>query len=160
MLRRTLLKKSLIFTSLGALFVSGLLKPLQALAAWPRSAFTSNQLDETLQALYGTRDHIASDQVSIKMASRAETGHSVSIRVSTTIPFVDSISIMVEQNNPVLAASFRFVPNTERVIFTRLRLSGSGKVIAVVSAEGRLYSRTRQIRVAQGACVGNLEQGL
>jgi sulfur-oxidizing protein SoxY len=151
--RRTFLKGTLAASALG-LFAGTLLKPLRALAAdWPKQAFESKKLNDALQGLYGTTALTASGSVKIKAPPQAENGAVVPIAVSTELPNVESIAILVEKNpNPLIAhVSFS---GAEGYFSARMKMGQTSDVYAVVRSGGKLYSAKQTIKVTVGGCGG------
>jgi sulfur-oxidizing protein SoxY len=152
--RRTFLKSTLAASALG-LLGTALLKPLRALAAdWPKAAFESKKLDEALKGLYGTSAMTASGSVRIKAPPQAENGAVVPIAVSTELPNVESIAILVEKNPNPLIAHVSFVPGAEGYFSARMKMGQTSDVYAVVRSGGKLYSARQTIKVTVGGCGG------
>lgn len=139
----------------GAVALSALLAvPRALLAAWPEQAFGSKQTADALKALYGTTDHTASDKITLTAPDIAENGAVVPISVSTTLDGVESISVIVEQNPQPLAASFDLSPGSVADVSTRLKMGKTSNVVAVVKADGKLYSTSKEVKVTIGGCGG------
>ena len=78
----------------------------------------------------------------------------VPISVSTALPDVTSISILVAENPNALAASYRIPAGTIPNVASRLKMAKTSNVTAVVEAGGKLYSATREVKVTVGGCGG------
>lgn len=130
-----------------------MLLPHSLLAAWPKQAFDARKIEPALSALYGDNQQIASDQIEMKLDKRIESGDSASVTVSTTLSDVESISLLVRENTPPLAASFYFDPLAIPYVSTRLKLAQSGEVIAVVKTAHGLYFQQQSITVIEGSCI-------
>jgi len=155
MKRRTFLRGGLVGGALSVAVGSGLLKPAKALAAiWPEGAFHAKSVDGALQALFGTKQVSRSGQIKFKAPESAENGAVVPVTVATDIDGVESISIIAEKNASPLIASFDFGPDTEGYVSTHIKLGKTGKVTAVVRAQGKLYSVSRNVKVTIGGCGG------
>jgi sulfur-oxidizing protein SoxY len=151
--RRTFLKSTLAATLLGAVGTL-LLKPLRALAAeWPKAAFESKKLNEALQGLYGASSLTASAAVHLKAPLQAENGAVVPIAVSSDLPNIESIAILVEHNPNPLIAHVRFT-GAEGYFSARMKMGQTSDVYAVVHAGGKLYSARQMIKVTVGGCGG------
>jgi len=157
MQRRTFLKNSLA----GSAAVAGLsLLPQTLLAAWPenaQTAFKAKSIDEALQALL-QKDAVTttnSNDIQIKSPDIAENGAVVPIEISTTLEKVQSIVLIVEKNPVPLIASFEF-PNGKcgGFISTRVKMGATSNIVAVVHADGKLYSNKREVKVTIGGCGG------
>jgi sulfur-oxidizing protein SoxY len=121
---------------------------------WPNDAFKQNNEAEALKALFGGRTAEVSDKVKLDAPEIAENGAVVPIAVSSTLPNVTSISILVMENPYALAASYKMGPATTPVVANRLKMAQTSKVVAVVESDGKLYSTTREVKVTVGGCGG------
>jgi sulfur-oxidizing protein SoxY len=115
-----------------------------------RALFEATSLDEALTAL-GARP-VPSDLVSVRVPSVVEDGAVVPVTVSSAIPNVDAIFLLVEHNPLPLALAASIPVGTEAFVSTRLKLAGTGRVHGVVRAEGALYTTSMETRVARGGC--------
>lgn len=147
--RRTMLKATGAFAVLAA---AGIVTDKQALAADARGGFEAKSLVEAMKALGGTA--ATSKDITITAPEIAENGAVVPVGVSTTIPNVQEIYILVDKNPQPLSASFLIPAGTEASVQTRLKLGQSSNVIAVVKADGNLYSATKETKVTLGGCGG------
>ncbi len=145
--RRKLLQQGVI-TSLIALV--GV--PKIILAAWPEKAFTSKSKDDVMNALVGTTETAEGD-ITIKSPSIAENGAVVPISVTSNIPNTESITIIVVNNPSPLVASFDLM-GSEPFVSTRVKMAKTSPVLAVVKADGKLYSKTADVKVTIGGCGG------
>ena len=152
--RRTLLKRSLAAGAVGIAAGAGLLSPRMVLAAWPKSAFEAKGVDKAVNALLGSSKLVASKAIKIKAPPIAEDGSIVGVTVSTKLNNVESISILIEKNASPLAASFNLAANTVPFVGTRVKISKTSSVIAVVKSGGKLYSAGREVKVTIGGCGG------
>jgi sulfur-oxidizing protein SoxY len=154
--RRGLLKGAALATVLGA--SANLLRSVAAFAAdaagWPAEAFKLKSQDDTLKALYGGKTAEASDKVKLDAPEIAENGAVVPISVSTTLPKVTAISVMVAENPNALAASYKIPEGTLPAVSNRLKMAKTSKVIAVVESDGKLYSASKEVKVTVGGCGG------
>ena len=72
---------------------------------WPKDAFAQKTEADAIKALYGKTPE-ASDKVNLDAPEIAENGAVVPISVSTTLPDVTSIAILVSENPFPLAANY------------------------------------------------------
>ncbi len=154
MKRRIFLKGSLATGALGVAVSAGLLTPRISLAAWSKEAFEAKDLNSALNSLLGSSDLAASDKIKIKAPDIAENGAVVPVSVSTTIPGVESISILVEKNQLPLAASFVLGASAIGDVSTRIKMGKTSSVVAVVKAGGKLHSTGKEVKVTIGGCGG------
>jgi len=122
-------------------------------AGWPQEAFKQKSVADALKSLFG-RAAEASDKVKLDAPEIAENGAVVPIGVSTTLPGVTSISVMVAENPYALAASYKIPEGTIPAVSNRLKMAKTTNVVAIVESDGRLYSATKEVKVTVGGCGG------
>lgn len=154
MKRRTFLKGSVAAGVVGAAVSAGLLTPRQVLAAWPKAAFEAKTVDDALNALAGSSQLQGSDKISIRAPDIAENGAVVPVSITSSIPGIESISIIAEKNAAPLTASFNLGKGAEGFVATRIKMGKTSSVIAVVKAGGKLYSTGKEVKVTIGGCGG------
>ena len=84
----------------------------------------------------------------------AENGAVVPVGVTSNIPGTTEIFILVEKNPNPVSASFVIGTGTEPSVQTRVKMGETSKVIAVVKANGKVYTTTRETKVTLGGCGG------
>ncbi len=149
--RRLFLKGTLASGAIAVAAASGLLAPRQLLAAWPKNAFTSKSVDDALKNL-GIADVITSDQVMLDVPKVAENGAQVKATVETTLKDVKSISILIEKNNQPLAVNTQFISGAQPFLETRVKMSKTSNIIAIVESGGKYYSASHEVKVTVGGC--------
>ena len=154
MKRRTFLQGAATGAMVSVALGAGLLSPRLVLAAWPKAAFEAKSVGEALKDLLGSDQTTASDAITVKAPDIAENGAVVPVTISTTLPDVESISIVAEKNGTPLTSSFILGKTTEGYISTRIKMGKTSKVIAVVKAGGKLYSASKEVKVTIGGCGG------
>jgi len=154
MKRRTFLKGSVAVGAVSAAVSAGLLTPRMVLAAWPSAAFEAKSVDGALDALMGSHQLEGSNKISIRAPDIAENGAVVPVSVTADIASVESISIIAEKNASPLTASFVLGAGTEAFVSTRIKMGKTSSVIAVVKADGKLYSTGKEVKVTIGGCGG------
>jgi sulfur-oxidizing protein SoxY len=122
-------------------------------AGWPTDAFKQKDEADAVKLLYG-KSAEASDKVKLEAPEIAENGAVVPIGVSSTLPNVTSISIMVAENPNALAASYKIPDGTSPIISSRLKMAKTSNVIAIVESDGKLYRATKEVKVTVGGCGG------
>lgn len=150
--RRTFLQ----FTgSAGAMLLaaaSGLLKAGTAWAApWNKTAFEAKALAETLGVL-GANKLIDSKDITITAPDIAENGAIVPVAITSRIPNTLSIAIIAEKNPFPLAASFDIMPGSDSYVSTRLKMGQTMDVRAIVKADGKFYTATKEVKITVGGC--------
>ncbi|HTA99486.1 MAG TPA: thiosulfate oxidation carrier protein SoxY [Bradyrhizobium sp.] len=131
----------------------GLVPAFAANDKYPEDAFKAKSDTDAIKALYGKTAE-PSDKVKMDAPEIAENGAVVPISVSSTLPDVTSISILVAENPNALAASYVIPAGTLPSVANRLKMAKTTNVIAVVEAGGKLYSTTKEVKVTVGGCGG------
>jgi sulfur-oxidizing protein SoxY len=131
----------------------GLTPAFAANDKYPEDAFKAKSDADAIKALYGKTAE-PSDKVKMDAPEIAENGAVVPISVSSTLPDVTSISILVAENPNALAASYVIPAGTLPSVANRLKMAKTTNVIAVVEAGGKLYSTTKEVKVTVGGCGG------
>jgi len=120
---------------------------------WLKDAFTQKTEADAIKALYG-KDAEASDQVKLDAPEIAENGAVVPISVSSALPDVTSIAILVSENPFPLAATYKIPPGTSGMVANRLKMAKTSKVVALVESGGKIYSASKEVKVTVGGCGG------
>jgi sulfur-oxidizing protein SoxY len=126
----------------------------RALMAWPDKAFGAKSSDDVMQALFGTTESTESSAVVLNAPDIAENGRVVPVSVTSTLDGVESISVIVTENPAPLAASFDMGPGAVADVSTRLKMGKTSNVVAVVKADGKLYTAAKEVKVTIGGCGG------
>jgi sulfur-oxidizing protein SoxY len=74
--------------------------------------------------------------------------------VETGIANAESISIIAEKNASPLTASFLLGAGAEGFVSTRIKMGKTSNVVAVVKADGKMYSTSKEVKVTIGGCGG------
>lgn len=139
----------------GGLFVAvaaGLLKTGIAWAApWNKNAFEAKAVAETLKGL-GASNLIDSKDISITAPDIAENGAIVPVAVTSRIPNTQSIAIIAEKNPFPLAARFDIMAGGDSYVSTRLKMGQTSDVRAIVKADGKFYTASKEVKITVGGC--------
>jgi sulfur-oxidizing protein SoxY len=149
--RRTFLSRALAGSVLA---LGATLLPRALMAEWPKKAFEAKSVDDALSALFDSKDTIESDKIKVDAPDIAENGSVVKIEISTDLEKVESIAIVAEKNPVPLVARFNLGENALGFVSTRIKMGETGKVIAVVKADGKLYTASKEVKVTVGGCGG------
>jgi sulfur-oxidizing protein SoxY len=151
--RRNVLKSGSGAALLTVLAAAGIIKPGMALADWNKAAFDAKSMADTLKALGATS---AADSKDVQVAGPdiAENGAVVPVGVSTTLPNVTMVAILIEKNPNALAASFTLPEGTEPNVNTRVKMGQTSNVYALVKSDGKFFMATKEIKVTLGGCGG------
>ncbi|MBB4378739.1 thiosulfate oxidation carrier protein SoxY [Bradyrhizobium sp. SBR1B] len=120
---------------------------------YPEEAFRQKNEADAIKALYGKTAE-PSDKVKLDAPEIAENGGVVPVSVTTTLDKVSSISFLVTENPYALAASYKVADGTVPGVANRLKMAKTTKLVAIVEADGKLYSATKEVKVTVGGCGG------
>ena len=153
--RRLILKSAGVVALIGFGSLPFGLAPAFAAAndKYPEDAFKQKSDADAIKALYGKTAEV-SDKVKMDAPEIAENGAVVPISVTSTLPDVTSIAILVAENPNALAASYQIPPGTLPSVANRLKMAKTTNVIAIVEAGGKLYSTSKEVKVTVGGCGG------
>ncbi len=152
MQRRTFLQGAVACSTIGLAIGAGLLTPRTLLAAWPKAAFDAKTPEEVMTALLGPGGAAESTEVELKVKTEGEiNSSSLPVKISTKLP-AESITIIAEKNPVPLVAVYELTPSVEAFVATKIKFAESSHVIAVVKAEGKLYSAKQFVEVVEGGC--------
>ena len=148
-----MLKRRGLLHAAGALLLAGLLKPVAALAAWNKAAFSSKTSADALKSL-GTPGAEASGAIVIEAPEIAENGAVVPIEVTSKIPGTTSIAVLVDKNPYPLVAKFEFSEAAAPFVKINAKMGETSDVRVVATAGGKHYQATKEIKVTIGGCGG------
>lgn len=137
----------------AALVLAGLLKPVAALAAWNKAAFSSKTSADALKSL-GTPSAEPSGGIVIEAPQIAENGAVVPIEVTCNIPGTTSLVVLVEKNPYPLVAKFNFMEGALPFVKINAKMGETSDVRVVAAAGGKHYQATKEIKVTIGGCGG------
>ena len=152
-MRRTVIKALLVGVGLGLTGLQRMARAAADVSLWPKDAFTQKTEAEAIKALYG-KDATLSDQVKLDAPEIAENGAVVPISVSSGLANITSIAILVPENPFPLAAYYKIPAGTSGTVSNRLKMAKTSKVIALVEADGKIYSANKEVKVTVGGCGG------
>ncbi len=122
-------------------------------AAWPKKAFNTPSVDDTISELYGM-SAVESDKITMDLPTIAQNGAVVPVKVETSLPDVTAIALLVAQNPNALAAAFEIPDGTLPFVSNRLKMAKTTDVVAVVVSGGKAYKATQNVKVTVGGCGG------
>jgi sulfur-oxidizing protein SoxY len=152
-LRRNVLKGAAGAGTVAVAVAAGLLKPTQALAGVPRSAFEAKNVGDALKGM-GATAPADSKEITIKAPDIAENGAVVPVEVTSGIAGTSAIAILAEKNANPLVADFALMGGAEGYISTRIKMGQTALVRAVVTAGGKSYTAAKEVKVTIGGCGG------
>ena len=154
MKRRILMKSMAAIGATMTVAGAGVFHSVKAVAARPVDAFEAQSMKDALVGLYGHERIESSDKVSIKVPEIAENGAVIPVTVSADLDNIESITIFAEENVTPLIATFKLGSRAVGYAGTRIKLAKTGNVVAVVKADGKLFSAQGKVKVTIGGCGG------
>src|SRR5665213_1276470 len=128
--RRTVLMGLSAAALAGFGLTAGIAAPALAedAADWPHDAFKQTKIEDAIKALYG-KGVEPSDNISLDVPEIAENGAVVPVAVSSSLPDVTSLAILIPENPFTLAASYKFPDGTAPSVACRLKMAKTSKVV-------------------------------
>ena len=115
-------------------------------------AFTTDSTDEAIKAIFGT-SNVTEGKVKLKAPDIAENGAVIPVTVSSKL--AGKTVAIFQEANPGRTAAVYTVPANGIIEYSlRIRMKKTAKVIAVVEADGKLYSASKVVKVTIGGCGG------
>ncbi len=151
--RRNVLKTGSGAALLTVLAAAGIITPGMALADWNKAAFDAKSMADTLKAI-GAGTPTDSKDVQVTGPDIAENGAVVPVGVSSTLPNVTMVAILIEKNPNALSATFNLPEGTEANVQTRVKMGQTSNVYALVKSDGKFFMATKEIKVTLGGCGG------
>ncbi len=152
--RRIILKATMAAGTLAVAAGANLLTPGTVLAAWPAKAFKAKKLEDAMSAMTGSARPVASKDIKVEAPDIAENGAVVSVKVTSTLPKIESISVYVPVNAFPLSASYILSNQMEASITGRIKMAKTSDIVAVVKSGGKLYTAKKAVKVTLGGCGG------
>jgi sulfur-oxidizing protein SoxY len=149
--RRQILQHSAIVA--GLLAATGLF-PRLAFAGFNKVAFDAKSVPDAVKA-YGGSAPVESKDVTLTAPDIAENGAVVPFTVSTTLPGVKHLLLLVEKNPSALIAKFDVSDSVDANFATRAKMGQSSDVYAVaIMADGKALYAKKEVKVTLGGCGG------
>jgi len=123
-----------------------------AIAKWPSAAFDQTQYKEALKGLIGDQKMI-DGHVVLDAPEIAENGATVPVKISTDLDSVEWISIFGDKNPRPWISRFYFHGKSRPFVSTRIKLRETSHIVAIVKADGALYTTKNLVKVTAGGCV-------
>jgi sulfur-oxidizing protein SoxY len=139
--------------ALLALFVFGIVKPLAALAAWNKDAFSAKTAGDALKSL-GIANAQPSKDLTVEVPEIAENGAVVPIEISSAIPGTTSLIVVIDKNPFPLISRFDFKDGALPFVKLNAKLGETSDVRVLAEAAGKYYVTTREVKVTIGGCGG------
>ena len=139
---------------LGLAIAAGLINPLDAFAdEWNKTAFDAKNYNDATKGMGATLITPSKDVV-LNAPDIAENGAVVPLAVSTSLPNVTQIAILIDKNPNTLSANFTIPSGTEPSISTRVKMRQTSNVYALIKVNGKWLMASKEIKVTLGGCGG------
>lgn len=149
--RREMLSQS---AKLAALLASAGLLPQLAHAQYNAAAFELKTMAELVKLL-GASAPMESKDVTITGPDIAENGAVVPVGVSTSLPGVKKLLVLVEKNPSLVSAMFDVSDAVDANFSTRVKMGQSSNVLGVaLMADGKVLFAQKEVKVTLGGCGG------
>jgi sulfur-oxidizing protein SoxY len=152
--RRDLLSHS---AKLAAMLATAGLLPQTATSAhasYSTAAFEMKTMSELVKSMGGGAP-VESKDVTITGPEIAENGAVVPLGVSTALPGVKKLLVLVEKNPNVMSAMFDVSDAVDANFSTRVKMGQSSQVFGVAMMnDGRVLFAQREVKVTLGGCGG------
>ena len=137
----------------GLLAATGLF-PQFALADVNHRAFDAKNLADAYKGL-GITAPVESKSVVLQAPDIAENGAVVPVGISTTLPNVKQVLLLVEKNPTTVVATFQMTDSVEPNITTRTKMGQTSDIYAIVQTQdGKVYYAKKEVKVTLGGCGG------
>ncbi len=118
------------------------------------AAFDAKSLADVMKAL-GAGAPVVSRDVVITGPDIAENGAVVPVGVSTALPGVKRLLLLVEKNPSMLSAIFDVTDAVEANLSTRVKMGQSSNVFGVaIMADAKVLYAVKEVKVTLGGCGG------
>jgi len=146
MQRRIFLQNTVVGTVLITVSSVGLLKSRQAQAARPKAAFKAENFKDSVTALFGSTE-IVEGGITLKAPLQAENSAVVPLQISTSLPNVEEIAVVVEKNPFPLASRLKIFPGGGGYFAIRIKMAETSKVYVYVKAGDKVHVAAQEIKV-------------
>jgi sulfur-oxidizing protein SoxY len=145
--RRRALQATALWSALSSI---GLLSPSLAHAA--ADPFAARSVADVFKAL-GVQPADSAD-IQLRSPDIAENGAVVQVTISSALPKTQEIHLLVEKNPFPLVASTTIPEGTEPFVQMRSKMGQTTTVWALVKADGRWFTASKETKVTLGGCGG------
>jgi sulfur-oxidizing protein SoxY len=145
--RRTALQATALLSALSSI---GLLGTSSASAS--TDPFKAKSVAEALKAM-GAEPATSAD-IQLQSPDIAENGAVVQVSISSSLPKTEEIHLLVEKNPFPLVASTVVPDGTDAFVQLRAKMGQTTTVWALVKADGRWFTASKETKVTLGGCGG------
>jgi sulfur-oxidizing protein SoxY len=134
---------------------AGVLWPLRARAAWPKGAFDAKTSKDAIGQLYPGATPEQSTAIRIVAPDLAENGGIVPITVISTLPGIQTITILAEENPRALTSTYTLGARARTPLTVRVKLAKTQDITVVArTADNKVHTASHRITVSVGGCGG------
>ena len=152
--RRKFVKAISAAVPLALIAGAGLFRTASAFGSvWNKAGFDAKAAADALKSL-GVTSVQPSKEIVLSAPDIAENGAQVPITVTSRIANTQSISIVVDKNPFPLNSTYEFANGADSYVSTKLKMGQTSNVIALVKADGKFFSATKEVKVTIGGCGG------
>ncbi len=119
-----------------------------------RDGFEAESVDDALKFITGSLPVEESDAIKFKIPDIAENGAVVPVSVSTDLPDVSAISIVIENNPNPLTSRFEISADAFADVSTRVKMGESSMVRVYVETPSKIFTTAKEVKVTIGGCGG------
>lgn len=148
-------RRSLRFLASAPLvWLTAAIKPIGVFAAdWPKALFSVPTSQDAINQL-GAKGAEAGKRILLEVPEISDINDRVVVRVMSTLPATEQITILIDKALRPVVAQFNFSPDVEPDVSTIVKLPGTTTVRAIVKAGGKIYSVEKEIKLALEAWDG------
>lgn len=148
-------RQAIKHTAATAAFIAGAgMLPMQAFA-FNKGAFDAKSMQDALKALGATSAMSESKDVVLTAPDIAENGAVVPLAVSSSLPGIKHLALLVEKNPAALVAMFNVNESVEPNFATRAKMGQTSDVYAVaITNDGKALFSKKEVKVTLGGCGG------
>ena len=144
-----------IFLKSALAVISSLIVPSVAYSRWDKNAYNKTEIVASVQSVGVTNLadlREGGGKITLLTPKIAENGAIVPITVTSKIPNTERIFIFAEKNPQPLVSDYVLTPNVDPFVASRIKMSETAFVHAIVLGEGVFYRTAREVKVTIGGC--------
>ncbi|MCB1865584.1 MAG: hypothetical protein KDG50_09135 [Chromatiales bacterium] len=150
-------RRSFLQTTAGSLALTlpglgGLLYTPVATAGPTETMLAAESLDAAMRAVTGDVAPRPDPRVEIDAPAIAENGRSVPVKIRCTLDGVRALYLFSEKNQNPGVARFALSAELAPVVKTRIKMGGTGRVIALAELDSGFLMAERMVTVTSGGC--------
>jgi sulfur-oxidizing protein SoxY len=116
------------------------------------AAFEAKSTHEAFKALGISPSE--SREIQLKAPDIAENGAVVPLEITSNLPGTESIAVVIDKNPFPYVGSFDVSKGALPFVALRVKMGETSNVRAVVTAAGKTYSTTKEVKITIGGCGG------